>query len=65
MLQKTIESCGTITATCTLGAYLLNKLPEIAAILSVIWLSLNIIWFIWKRYKEFTKPKRRSRSKKR
>lgn len=65
MSQQTIEACSTIAATCTLGAYLMDKLPEIAAILSVVWLSLNVLWFIsskiikplFSKYKQWRKKR--------
>jgi hypothetical protein len=55
MVQQSVNTCGTLAATCTLGAYLLDKLPIIAAVLSIIWLTLNITYFVWLRIKEWWK----------
>lgn len=65
MIQQTVNACSTIGATCTLGAYLMDKLPEIAAILSVVWLLLNLVWFIsikivrplWSKFKVWRNKK--------
>ena len=55
MVNQTIENCGTLVACGTLGAYVLASLPHLAAILSVILLSLQIGSFIWVRIKRWRK----------
>lgn len=42
---------GAVVATSTLGGYALDILHPIAALLSIVWLSLQIGDFILKKYK--------------
>lgn len=42
---------GAVVATSTLGSYILDIVHPVASILAIIWLSLQIGDFIWKKYK--------------
>lgn len=56
MVQQTVNTCGTAIATCSLGAWMIDIiLPAFVLIASAVWLSLNIGWFLWTRYKEWKK----------
>lgn len=58
MIQQTINTCSAAIATCGIGAWLMDiVLPVVVLILSAVWLSLNIVWFIWLRIKEWRKGK--------
>lgn len=56
MIQRVAETCTTAIASCTIGAWMLEiLLPGVVIALSITWLSLQISWFIWLRYKEWRK----------
>lgn len=57
MSEPIINTCGTLSAICTLIAWAWNNLPIIAAAFSVLWLSLQIAWFLRQRYKDWKKGK--------
>lgn len=65
MIQKIAETCTTITATCTLGAYFMENLPDMVALASFVWIGLNIIVLVvnkivrplWFKYKQRSKGK--------
>ena len=58
MIPQTVNTCSAAIAACGVGAWLMDiVLPVTVLILSIVWLSLNIIWFIWCRYKEWRKRK--------
>lgn len=47
--QTVIETCTTITATCTLGAYFMDNLHDMVALVSFAWVGLNLILLVWNK----------------
>lgn len=56
MIQQT-EVLNVVVPTCAICAWLVDMLPTVVAVLSIVLLSLQIGWFIWKRCKEWRKKK--------